>query len=76
MMRLVQARISVAEDLNLCEAGADFFQVAFGELNVERSMFSSKVANTLRAWDGYEVIALSKNPGEGQLGRGRAFLAG
>src|SRR5258708_11071090 len=69
-------RVPFAKHLNLGEAYADLFQVAFAELHVERSHVLLKIANTLRARDGYEVVALGENPREGQLCRGRAFLAG
>src|SRR5260370_5257677 len=59
-------RISLAKHLDLRDARVDLFQIAFGELDLERSHVFLKVANTLRARDGYDVIALSKNPSKGQ----------
>src|SRR5438445_8672059 len=69
-------RVAFADNFNLCKAGVDLFQVTFGELHAERSPVLLKIANTLRARDGDEVIALSKNPSESQLCWCRAFLGG
>src|SRR6266404_5407139 len=69
-------RVAFTDDRDLREAGLDLFQVAFSELYFERSHVLLEIVNALRAGDRDEVMALSKNPREGQLSRGRALLAG
>ena len=69
-------RVAITDDLHLREAGLNLLQVGGGKLYVKCAHVLLEKAHSLRARDGDEVMALGKNPGEGQLCGGRAFLAG